>query len=143
MIVQLDMENWKSYAKSSLYIDRLSVLVGTNASGKSNALDAFSLLNRTANGSMLTSALQGDGSLTSIRGGIDWAARRPGDRFALGVTCRADEITDYEYRVDCQISGNRCDIVAELRWSSNFGHNDRFSCCHFPFVDGGRQITQC
>jgi predicted ATPase len=113
MIVKLDMENWKSYEKSSLFIDRLSVLVGTNASGKSNALDAFSLLNRTANGSMLTSALQGDGSLTPVRGGIEWAARRPGNRFALGVTCRADDITDYEYRVDCQISGNRCDIVAE------------------------------
>ena len=28
-------------------------------------------------------------------------------------------------------------------WSSNFGHNDRFTCCHFPFVDGGRQIAQC
>lgn len=113
MIVQLDMENWKSYEKSSLYIDRLSVLVGTNASGKSNALDAFSLLNRTVNGSMLTAALQGDGSLAALRGGIEWAARRPGDKFALGVTCRDDEITDFEYRVDCQIRDNRCEVVAE------------------------------
>jgi energy-coupling factor transporter ATP-binding protein EcfA2 len=113
MIVQLDMENWKSYEKSTLFVDRLSVLVGTNASGKSNALDAFSLLNRTANGSMLTAALQGDGLLFPMRGGIEWAARRPGDRFALGVTCHADDMTDYEYRVDCQITENRCDIVAE------------------------------
>ena len=113
MIVQLDMENWKSYESASLFIDRLSVLVGTNASGKSNALDAFSLLNRTANGSMLTAALLGDGSLAAIRGGIEWAARRPGNKFALGVTCRADDITDYEYRVDCQISENRCDVFAE------------------------------
>jgi predicted ATPase len=113
MIVQLEMENWKSYEKSILFIERLSVLVGTNASGKSNALDAFSLLNRTANGSMLTAALQGDGSLAALRGGIEWAARRPGDRFALGVVCRGDEVTDYEYRVDCQIRDNRCDVVAE------------------------------
>ena len=27
-------------------------------------------------------------------------------------------------------------------WSSNFGHSDRFSCCHVPFKDGGRQIAQ-
>jgi hypothetical protein len=25
----------------------------------------------------------------------------------------------------------------DLLWSSNFGHNDRFACCHFPFIDGG------
>ena len=34
-------------------------------------------------------------------------------------------------------------FVRSLWWSSNFGHNDRFTCCHFPFVDGGRQIAQC
>ena len=28
-------------------------------------------------------------------------------------------------------------------WSSNFGHDDRFVCCHFSFVDGGRHIAQC
>ncbi|MET0266773.1 MAG: ATP-binding protein [Duganella sp.] len=113
MIVQLNMENWKSYEKSSLFIDRLSVLVGTNASGKSNALDAFSLLNRTANGHMLTPALQGDGSLTPIRGGVEWAARRPGDVFSLGVICRADAVTEYEYQIECQISESRCDVLAE------------------------------
>ena len=37
MIVELRLENWKSYENASLYVDALSVLVGTNASGKSNA----------------------------------------------------------------------------------------------------------
>ncbi len=37
-----------------------------------------------------------------------------------------------------------CNMAAPKgSWSSNFGHNDRFACCHFPFVDGGRQIAQC
>lgn len=39
-----------------------------------NALDAFILLNRIASGAMLTSALQGDGALTPMRGGVDWGA---------------------------------------------------------------------
>ena len=30
-----------------------------------------------------------------------------------------------------------------VRWSSNFGHNDRFTFCHFLFVDRGWQIAQC
>jgi transcriptional regulator with XRE-family HTH domain len=34
-------------------------------------------------------------------------------------------------------------VASSLRWSSNFGHHDRLVRCHFPFVDGGRQIAQC
>jgi predicted ATPase len=113
MIVELRLENWKSYESASLHIDALSVLVGTNASGKSNALDALLFLNRVASGSMLTTALKGDGTLNPMRGGVEWAARQPGARFALGVVCRADEQTDYEYRIEGIISENRCDLHAE------------------------------
>lgn len=113
MITELQLENWKSYDKSSLHIDPLTILIGTNASGKSNALDAFVLLNRIASGAMLTSALQGDGALTPMRGGVDWAAQRPGTKFAIGAVCRADELTDYEYRIECRVSENRCDVIAE------------------------------
>lgn len=113
MITELQLENWKSYEKASLHIDPISVLVGTNASGKSNALDALLLLNRVATGSMLTSALKGDGTQTPVRGGIEWAARQPGAVFALGVVCRTDELTDYEYRLEGQIVESRCDLYSE------------------------------
>lgn len=113
MITELRLENWKSYEKSTLHIDTLSVLVGTNASGKSNALDALLLLNRIASGAMLTSALKGDGTQAPLRGGVEWAARQPGSVFALGVVCRADELTDYEYRLEGQITESRCDLYSE------------------------------
>ncbi len=113
MITELRLENWKSYENASLHIDALSVLVGTNASGKSNALDALLLLNRVASGQMLTSALKGDGTLAPVRGGVEWAARQPGSVFALGVVCRADELTDYEYRLEGVISESRCDLHSE------------------------------
>jgi predicted ATPase len=113
MITELQLENWKSYEKASLHIDPLSVLVGTNASGKSNALDALLLLNRLASGAMLTSALKGEGTQAPVRGGVEWAARQPGSVFALGVVCRADELTDYEYRLEGRISENRCDLHSE------------------------------
>jgi predicted ATPase len=113
MITELRLENWKSYERSSLHIDTLSVLVGTNASGKSNALDALLLLNRIASGAMLTSALKGDGTQAPLRGGVEWAARQPGSVFALGVVCRADELTDYEYRLEGEITENRCDLYSE------------------------------
>lgn len=113
MITELQLENWKSYERTSLHIDPLSVLVGTNASGKSNALDALLLLNRVASGIMLTSALKGDGTQSPVRGGVEWAARQPGSIFALGVVCRADELTDYEYRMEGRITENRCDLHSE------------------------------
>ena len=113
MITELRLENWKSYEKASLHIDALSVLVGTNASGKSNALDALLLLNRVATGAMLTAALKGEGPQAPVRGGVEWAARQPGSVFALGVVCRADELTDYEYRLEGQITESRCDLHSE------------------------------
>lgn len=113
MITQLELRDWKSYASATLHIDPLSVLIGTNASGKSNALDALLLLHRVASGAMLTSALKGDGALPPIRGGIEWSARKPGSVFALGVVFRSDELTDYEYRLEGEITENRCDLHSE------------------------------
>ena len=113
MITTLKLRNWKSYLLASLSIDPLTVIIGTNASGKSNALDAFVFLNRVASGAMLTSTLQGDGALTAMRGGVAWASKRPGSTFAIGVVCRADELTEYEYEIECQITDSRCDVLAE------------------------------
>ena len=38
MLKEIRMENWKSYQQSTLYLDPLTVLIGTNASGKSKNL---------------------------------------------------------------------------------------------------------
>lgn len=123
MITELQLENWKSYEKSSLQIDPLTVVIGTNASGKSNALDAFVILNRIASGAMLTAALQGDGALTPMRGGVEWAAQRPGTKFSVGAVCRADDLTDYEYRIECRVSDNRCDVIAEQLFRKKYRAN--------------------
>jgi predicted ATPase len=113
MITSLQLDNWKSFERSILHIDTLTVMIGTNASGKSNALDALSFLNRIATGTMLTAALQGDTGLPPLRGGTEWAVRKPGNLFSLITTIRTDESTDYEYHVECRVSDNRCDLEAE------------------------------
>jgi predicted ATP-dependent endonuclease of OLD family len=41
MLKQLILENWKSFRYAELEIDALTILIGTNASGKSNALDGL------------------------------------------------------------------------------------------------------
>ena len=113
MIAIVEFEHWKSYAQASLHVDPLTVLIGTNASGKSNALDALLFLHRVASGSLLTAALQGDSTQQPIRGGLEWAAHRPGSAFALGVRSRVDEFLDYEYRIEASIRDNRCELTSE------------------------------
>jgi predicted ATPase len=113
MIVELKLENWKSYEKATLHIDSLSVLIGTNASGKSNALDALVFLNRISTGTLLTSALQGDAAQPPLRGGMEWAARKPGNVFAIEVAYRANDTTGYEYRIQCSVTDKRCEVDAE------------------------------
>ena len=113
MITAFEFRNWKSYRVSTLYVDPLTVLIGTNASGKSNALDALLFLNRIAHGAQLTAALQGDAALGAVRGGVEWAARQPGDTFSLLVTVRSDDLTDYEYRIEVRVRANRCELLGE------------------------------
>ena len=113
MITAFEFRNWKSYEASTLYVDPLTVLTGTNASGKSNALDALLFLNLVAHGVQLTAALQCDTASSAVRGGVEWAARRPGDGFSLQVTVRADATTDYVYRIEARVRPHRCELAGE------------------------------
>ena len=113
MLTSLAVENWKSIGNATLNIDPLTVIIGTNSSGKSNLLDALSFLNRIAAGAMVTAALQGDGALTSLRGGVEWAARKPGSKFALGVTYRVNDGQDLVYRIEVNINKTSCELQSE------------------------------
>jgi AAA15 family ATPase/GTPase len=42
MIKAIKLRNWKSFEDSILNVDPLTFIIGTNASGKSNILDALS-----------------------------------------------------------------------------------------------------
>ncbi|MEA5581220.1 AAA family ATPase [Nodularia harveyana UHCC-0300] len=98
MLKQLILENWKSFRYAELPLDPLTVLIGTNASGKSNVVEALEFLQRIAQGENIESALAGDKTLASIRGGVDWAARKPESQFTLKVLVQGeDETTDYLY----------------------------------------------
>ncbi|WP_323009631.1 AAA family ATPase [Paracoccus sp. (in: a-proteobacteria)] len=57
MLTKISAENWKSIELAELNIDALTVLIGSNASGKSNVLDALAFLQRTASGLLLTALL--------------------------------------------------------------------------------------
>ncbi|HLP91218.1 MAG TPA: AAA family ATPase [Nostocaceae cyanobacterium] len=94
MLKQLILENWKSFRYAELPLDPLTVIIGTNASGKSNVVEALEFLKRIARGENVEAALAGDKTLPSIRGGVEWAARKPETKFTLKVLIQLDN-NDY------------------------------------------------
>lgn len=70
MIKEIRLKNWKSFEESRLYIDPLTFIIDTNASGKSNILDALSFLCNSAKGIPVNEIGR------HTRGGTDWLIRR-------------------------------------------------------------------
>lgn len=113
MITRLKLKNWKSFDEAELFVDQLTVVIGTNAAGKSNALDALEFLNRTVQGWPLTSCLAGDSGLAPVRGGVEWAVKNQSGSFTVGVLVRADETTEYEYNISAHVIDGRCEVTYE------------------------------
>lgn len=121
MIKELSLRNWKSFTEATLYIDPLTVMIGSNASGKSNALDALLFLNRVSHGVSLFSAIAGDVNLPALRGGIEWVCRKPENQFTLAiVTSGASNQQDYRYSITVQISGAKAEVLSEELVALNY-----------------------
>ena len=128
MLKQLMLENWKSFRYAELPLDPLTVLIGTNASGKSNVVEALEFLQRIAKGENIEAALTGDKTLPSLRGGVEWAALKPETQFILKLLVQGeDNKTDYFYSITVQ-SKPSVHIVQEYlekqKKSSDFQVND-------------------
>ena len=91
----------------------MTVLIGTNSSGKSNILDALQFLGRIASGTNITAALQGDNTTSQLRGGIEWAPRKPGNEFEIYVEYFESPTTDYVYSIRCEVLASRCEVKSE------------------------------
>ncbi len=100
MLKQLILENWKSFRYAELPLDPLTVVIGTNASGKSNMVEALEFLQRIGRGENIEAALAGDKTLSSIRGGVEWAALKPETKFTLNVLVNGKYTkADYLYTI--------------------------------------------
>lgn len=129
MITKIRLQNWKSFKDSTIYIDSLGILIGTNASGKSNVLDAFAFLRAVGEGKSLPDIIQ------AIRGGEDWIIRRGENFFCIEVDI---EEKNCEYTVVIKVEKHEgsfkyaaCKIL--------LNHADARQC--WPIVDMSRQIT--
>ena len=113
MIKKVTIENWKSFDRAVFHIDPVTILVGTNASGKSNLLDAFLFLRRIASNVGISQAIGGDVGMPAIRGGFEWVCRKPENEFTLMVLIKRSATQDYEYSLSCTINGNTSEVHSE------------------------------
>ena len=85
MIKSFIFENFKSFEKAELDIEGLTTLIGTNSSGKSNAVEGISILAKAATGVDLSTILDGIKSTGAVvRGGSRGCARFKTNAFKLG-----------------------------------------------------------
>lgn len=93
MITSINITNFKSYKEATIPLAAITFLIGPNASGKSNALEAIRLLCWMAKGSRL------DDIERTIQGGDTLVRGQAGDLFgvlksSLAVGCHIDGIPE-------------------------------------------------
>ncbi|MDT3396954.1 AAA family ATPase [Streptomyces sp. B1866] len=84
---------FKSFVGQRLDLRDLTLLIGRNGSGKSNALDALVVLSRLAQGEPLRDAMDGPrAGEEPIRGGAEGCAPLGRDSFAIGCRVSAGDV---------------------------------------------------
>lgn len=113
MIKELHLKNWKSFGDTILYIEPVTVLMGLNASGKSNAIDALLFLQRSIKKDF-TSIFVNEEGKNVIRGGYEDATKHKEKNFTIGVLFGKND-GDFYYEITCEIdAANRnCTILEE------------------------------
>jgi len=114
VIKELKLKHWKSFDEATLYIDPLTIIIGTNASGKSNTLDALLFLHRVSLGIGIFQAINGDVSLSALRGGMEWVCLKPNRQFSLEIiTDGLSSKQDYRYHLTVEVNGTKAEVLRE------------------------------
>jgi predicted ATPase len=92
ILEELWLTGFKSFDNEALQLSELTLLIGKNGSGKSNAIDGLNALARLAEGDDVRDALDGSRADTEpIRGGAEGCAPYGRDEFELGCRVRWGE----------------------------------------------------
>lgn len=120
-ITELRLSAFTSYSEAVLPVKPLTVLIGRNGSGKSNALDALEVLSRLARGEEVRDVLDGNRrDAGPVRGGVEGCAPYGSDAFEVGATVEDDDSLYAELEVRIQVRP-RVQVVFE-RLSADLGN---------------------
>lgn len=110
---ELRLTSFKSFRDAALPLGDLTLLIGRNGSGKSNALEGLETLALLAQGEDIRDSVDGSRLTgTAIRGGVTGCAPYGENKFALGCTVRfGDEVLRFDVEIqtepDVQILSER------------------------------------
>ena len=130
MIQSLKLANFKNFKDASLKLGRFTVLVGTNASGKSNVRDAIRFLHGVGRGYGLAEIL---GEKWGAGGELQWKCIRGGPREIayqgspdFSLSCRfglRSEYFLYDITVDASDTESGPVVAHEsFRWKKSVGY---------------------
>ncbi|MCI5197058.1 MAG: ATP-binding protein [Candidatus Electrothrix sp. AW5] len=155
MLSEIEIQDFKSYKKATLPLAPLSLLIGANASGKSNAIEALRILNWIAQGQKLNAIKYGvSDSEDIVRGRLSDLGRDGNRVFSLlcrvattewnslliELECRENElhISQEEvsspkssfplYRIKEASKGDRTDIAVEYNNFARGGKKPVITC---------------
>ncbi|MFM4828373.1 MULTISPECIES: AAA family ATPase [Aeromonas] len=118
MLTEIHLRNFKSYRKQTLPLAPLTLMIGANASGKSNAIEAFRLLCWLAQGQKLDVLRhQVQDSEKIVRGNIRDLGYLGASQFGLG--CATDDKNWDCLEIDLSLRDGELHIVQETITSPN------------------------
>ncbi|MES1189830.1 MAG: ATP-binding protein [Steroidobacter sp.] len=112
MLTSITLENFKSFRQARLELSALTVLIGANASGKSNAIEGMRLLSWLAQGQRLSTiqyAVQNGDRV--VRGTVEDLAFEKNDSFGLGTETSDEEWNKLSMTIEKRTDGLH--IIAE------------------------------
>lgn len=127
MIRKFLYKNFKCFKEAELSVDYLTTLIGTNASGKTNAIEGMMILSEIVTGRDLATVLDGTKNTTGgVRGGARGCSRFYGDNFTLGCVVKCDDDTDLKYEVTIRVKDKivvESESLVQRLYSSEKGRN--------------------
>lgn len=113
MIKGFLFEDFKGFQRAELFLEDISILIGTNASGKSNAIEGIEILSEIATGKDFVTILDGSRNSESfVRGGSKGCCRFQSTSFGLGCLIDLDSQNDLLYKIRIKV-GERVYIESE------------------------------
>jgi predicted ATPase len=120
MLEAFRFSNWKSFQSAEVHLASLTALIGANASGKSNAIEALALLSWMSSGHQLSSLAMAmrDGPLP-VRGNLADLLHMDESNSSIELGCDVTDGDGRELSLHIEIAmGNRGPyIVAEELWA--------------------------
>ena len=101
----LMIENFKSFeGKNRFFVEELTTIIGLNASGKSNVIEALSILSMVSRDILVTNILNTTSTMAlPIRGGAQGCLRGNKRTFGLGCTIEKENGRELEYFIKFKV----------------------------------------